>query len=142
MSAKARAAGAAGASGAMFRCGRGAAISDSADGEASEATSSLSSARISTTPSTGRFDRMTASGPRASRTLRRASREVGAVNFFTFIVGLRSCRQVLRQSVAIGTAGILAHSRIGLLTMPQGNHRRNRTGKPAYFPEAGYLDRV
>jgi hypothetical protein len=28
--------------------------------------------------------------------LRRASREVGAVNFFTFIVGLRSCRQVLQ----------------------------------------------
>jgi hypothetical protein len=33
----------------------------------------------------GRFDKITASGPRASRTLRSASRDVGAVNFLTFI---------------------------------------------------------
>jgi hypothetical protein len=33
---------------------------------------------------------MAASGPRASRTLRKASRELAAVNFFTFIFFLRT----------------------------------------------------
>jgi hypothetical protein len=44
---------------------------------------------------------------------------------------------VLRQSVAIGTAGALAHSWIGLLTMPPGNHRGKRMGKLVYFLRAG-----
>ena len=68
--------------------GRGWAISEAAGGDASEAASSLASARISTTPSPWRFDRITASGPSASRTLRSASRDEAPVNFFTFMTGL------------------------------------------------------
>jgi hypothetical protein len=65
--------------------GAGSAIGECGAGMASEAASSLARARISTTPSDWRLDRITASGPSDSRTLRSASREVDAVNFLTFM---------------------------------------------------------
>jgi hypothetical protein len=54
-------------------------------GSANDAMSALARASTSTLPLTVRLDRITASAPNASRTMRSASRDVWAENFLTFI---------------------------------------------------------
>lgn len=77
---------------AASACDEHGAPSVSSAPEAIDEASSLASAIISTPASVERFERITALGPRASRTLRSASRDVAAENFLTFMQALQQGR--------------------------------------------------